>query len=177
MIPEPELAMRQNSPYQKRYEVACDKGFVTWDFLRCGYQKRLIGEEQVIKHAVDMVTSTTRVPDPVLTLAGAETSTEREIEELLASLSLDATCSGKELDRWRLCVLIQIRDAYADDPDQLLRMVDDVYSLFDYPPDMRRAVTYMPVEGSAQAKIGDIVESPITALDEIIDQLNHELVR
>lgn len=79
-----------------------------------------------------------------------------------------------EIDRWRLCILVELRGRVTD-PELLLREINDVYRLFDYPPDMSTAVSYMPVEGGRHAEVGTALLSPIKALDDVIDALDARL--
>ena len=161
--------------YLRGFEIARAKGIVDWCFLRAGLEKGLIGRQQIVEFATESLDGSNAYSPDVVELAGADVESDVRMHELLTALCPSIPNGSSYLERWRLCILLAVRELHASRPIVALERLADVYAIFDYPADMARAVPYMAGEVSPQAQIGDVLESPFTALDRTIATLDQRV--
>lgn len=131
----------------------------SWQELKFGLSRNLIAESDIISYAMQILAEDIVKYDLVLELSIAS---EDEVAELLESLIESEVLQTLEAieSKWVFSI---IYFAYSYEPKRLYEIIDDVYSGFDYPEEIKNFVGYMPCEDGRdiEEKIVDYIKENI----------------
>lgn len=125
---------------------------IDWGTLYVGYKLHLLKEEDISDYAVEFITHSETDDTNIIQLAMHRSNID--FENLLKELSdLNTMACQFEVRKWRISVLSQLKKAYQDDREELLRKVSEAYADFNYPEDMDYFINYLtPLDGYNPSK-------------------------
>lgn len=124
---------------------------IDWGTLYVGFKLHLLKEEDISDYAVEFITHSENDTN-IIQLAMHRSNID--FENLLKELSdLNTMACQFEVRKWRISVLSQLKKAYQDDREELLRKVSEAYADFNYPEDMDYFINYLtPLDGYNPSK-------------------------
>ena len=118
---------------------------LTWDLAYYGWSRNYISSDQILRDIepteLDKLDS-----DIIANLYSAADESREAFGKVLASIVQESSLIDHQLDRrWTLHFLEKIL-ASNESIKEKLREVASIWSLFEYPPDWRQFIYYMPRE-------------------------------
>lgn len=114
----------------------------SWQELRYGLNRKYITENDIVSYAVQILAEDIMLYDLILELSIAD---DDEVEELLCRLTENEV--EQNLDKiegkWVFSIIYL---AYTCERNHLYEIIDDVYTEFDYPEEIKNLIGYMPCE-------------------------------
>lgn len=168
--------MNRSGRDDRLVEQARLRGLLSWRFLLFGVRNHLISASTAVHEAERAAAETNEATSGLVDLASLLPGEEGQVDKALAALADESGRGDDQLlrDSWRFVILRDLRECETDN-EILLEKVAAVYRDFDYPPDMRDAVYYMPPIGQENAQMGAVLVSPLRALDKLLDTLSDNL--
>lgn len=114
----------------------------TWQELDYGLNSNLLTEQDIITYAVQILSENIEQYDLILSLAIAK---EDEVNELLLKLEKEEKRQNRNEieDKWIFSIIYY---AFYNDKTHLYEIIDDIYSEFDYPEQIKNLIVYMPCD-------------------------------
>lgn len=127
----------------KAFHKLMELNLAGWSEVFLGLKKGWIGKNDVADYASNILSSgVDDYNENVAILAGADSMTDYEVEELVLPL-LDGVdhCA---FDSWRLAALEELNDSELSDEDKIQKL-QELYGEFDYPEDMEPCSIYSEI--------------------------------
>lgn len=116
---------------------------LTWQEVEYGFRNRLMSIEKVIEFATQIVATQSEPGDDEVTIAIA--AADDPITDALRSLAERTKAeSEKDLQKRWARILVAWSFEHRNDFDDLLAVIDDIYSAYDYPEELAPFIRYMP---------------------------------
>lgn len=114
----------------------------SWQELRFGLNRNFITESDIIFYAMQILAEDIAQYNLVLELSIAD---DYEVEELLCMLikNEEKQVQEKIESKWVFSIIYVI---YTYQKEHLYEIIDDVYSEFNYPEEIKNLIGYMPCE-------------------------------
>lgn len=114
----------------------------SWQELRYGLNRKYITENDIVSYAMQILAEDITQYDLILELSIADGD---EVEELLCRLIENEVQQNldKIESKWVISIIYL---AYTCERNHLYEIIDDVYTEFDYPEEIKNLIGYMPCE-------------------------------